>query len=236
VFVLVLGVVVAGAAAYRFYLRDSSLVAVKHVRVEGINPHSPDAGALETDIERAAKGMTTLHVRPELLQAAVKDHPLVRSVSASASFPHSLTVSVVERKPAAYVGAGSAKEIVADDGVILTGVGDAKLHLPHLTGIDAPGKARVSGHALQEAQVVGAAPHALVRFLDTADFSSNGVVVYLTDGIELRFGSASFAKEKWNAAAGVLADPGLTALDYVDLSAPNRPAVGGAGHLLPATW
>ena len=31
----------------------------------------------------------------------------------------------------------------------------------------------------------------------------------------------------------MLADPSITALDYVDLHAPRRPAVGGAGHVLP---
>ncbi len=34
-------------------------------------------------------------------------------------------------------------------------------------------------------------------------------------------------------AAAVLADPSITALDYVDLHAPRRPAVGGSGHTLP---
>jgi hypothetical protein len=32
----------------------------------------------------------------------------------------------------------------------------------------------------------------------------------------------------------VLADPSLTALDYVDLTSPRRVAVGGSGHYLPA--
>ena len=45
----------------------------------------------------------------------------------------------------------------------------------------------------------------------------------LRSGIELRFGDASQAATKWKAAAAVLADPSITALDYVDLHAP-RPA------------
>ena len=55
----------------------------------------------------------------------------------------------------------------------------------------------------------------------------------LTSGIELRFGDASQAARKWKAAAAVLADPAITALDYVDLQAPSRPSIGGEGHILP---
>jgi hypothetical protein len=31
----------------------------------------------------------------------------------------------------------------------------------------------------------------------------------------------------------VLADPSITAFDYVDLHAPSRPAIYGEGHSLP---
>jgi hypothetical protein len=59
------------------------------------------------------------------------------------------------------------------------------------------------------------------------------VDVELTTGIELHFGDASQAARKWRAAAAVLADPSVTALDYVDLQAPSRPSWGGAEHELP---
>jgi hypothetical protein len=57
--------------------------------------------------------------------------------------------------------------------------------------------------------------------------------VKLRSGIELRFGDASQAALKWKAAAAVLADPTIEALDYVDLNAPAHPAIGGSGHTLP---
>jgi hypothetical protein len=60
-----------------------------------------------------------------------------------------------------------------------------------------------------------------------------GVVVETTAGIELRFGDASQAKKKWQDAAAILADPTITALNYVDLQAPSRPAYEGEGHELP---
>ena len=84
------------------------------------------------------------------------------------------------------------------------------------------------GHVLKQAQVLGAAPAALRPYVERSYYGESGVDVILTTGIELRFGDASQAKRKWKAAAAVLADPSVTALDYVDLHAPTHPAVGGS--------
>ena len=232
---LVVGAVLAVLfAGYRFWLRDSALVAVRNVEVVGIGAHSKQDRELRAALTDAAKEMTTLHVQPQLLEQAASQYPLVRSVSASAGFPSSMTVHVVERIPAGVVGTGSAAVAVADDGTILRGLPVADLHLPQLP-LDAPPKGdRLRGTMLQQAQVLGAAPGALRHYLASSRYDSQGVVVELSGGIELRFGSAAQAGRKWHAAAAVLADPSLTALDYVDLSAPARPAVGGSGHLLPA--
>lgn len=220
------------AAAYRFYLRDSALVAVSAVKVEGVDPALPGGAVLRADLENAAERMTTLHVQPELLERATADNPLVKSVSASAAFPHKLTVSVVERRPAAIVGSGQSAVVVAGDGVLLPSLPTADMKLPSLPGSDPPAGPRLSGNRLQAARILGAAPPAFTPYLDGAVFTGDGVSIQLTDGIELRFGDSSNAARKWAAAAGVLADPDLTVLDYVDLSAPNRPAVGGSGHTL----
>jgi hypothetical protein len=64
-------------------------------------------------------------------------------------------------------------------------------------------------------------------------YGESGVDVELTSGIELRFGSSAAAARKWRTAASVLADPTITALDYVNLLAPGHAAVGGSGHTLP---
>ena len=86
---------------------------------------------------------------------------------------------------------------------------------------------------LEQVRVLAAAPPALRPYVAGSQFGESGVEVELSSGIELRFGSAGDAERKWRAAAAVLADPSITALDYVDLTAPGRPAVGGSGHTLP---
>jgi cell division protein FtsQ len=222
------------ALAYWFWFRDSGLVAVSKVEVRGIPAGSPGAAKLERVLERAGKQMTTLHVQTTLLERAASPFPLVRSVTADPGFPHTLSVRVFERRPAALIGSGSKAAVVASDGLVIRSLSPDGLDLPSLPLREPPKHARLRGTVLEQARVLGAVPRALQPYLESSRYdSADGVVVVLRGGIELRFGSPARAARKWRAAAAVIADPSLTALDYVDLSSPQRPAVGGAGHILP---
>jgi hypothetical protein len=106
--------------------------------------------------------------------------------------------------------------------------------LPQLPLDAAPKGGRVKGTALEQVRVLAAVPEALRPYLARSFFGESGVEVELTTGIEIRFGDASQAQRKWNAAAGILADPEVTALDYVNVIAPSRPVYEGVGHELPA--
>lgn len=141
---------------------------------------------------------------------------------------------LVSSEPVAVIGSGSDAVAVASDGTVLTWLTlpeDNKL--PQLPLSSAPKGPRVEGSVLEQVRVLAAAPPALRPYLAGSQFGESGVDVELSSGIELRFGSAGDAARKWRAAAAVLADPSITALDYVDLTAPGRPAVGGSGHTLP---
>ena len=86
---------------------------------------------------------------------------------------------------------------------------------------------------LEQVRVLAAAPAGLRPYLASTSYGEDGVSVELSSGIEIRFGDATQAQLKWRSAAAVLADPATETLDYVDVQAPRRPAVGGSGHLLP---
>ena len=105
--------------------------------------------------------------------------------------------------------------------------------LPALPLTEVPKSGHLAGPVLEQAHVLGAAPAALRPYIARSYLGESGIDVDLTTGIELRFGDASEAALKWKAAAAILADPSITALDYVDLHAPDHPAVGGSGHTLP---
>jgi len=142
--------------------------------------------------------------------------------------------SLVSSQPVATIGSGPEAVAVAADGTILAWLpppeeGD----LPKLP-LDAPPKGpRLQGSVLEQARVLGATPAALLPYVEGSYYGESGVDVNLTSGVELRFGDSTQASRKWRAAATVLADPSVTALDYVALYAPSHPDIGGSGHALP---
>jgi hypothetical protein len=136
--------------------------------------------------------------------------------------------------PAATIGSGEEAVGVSAGGEIVPWwpLPDEP-ELPQLPLSEAPQSGHLAGPILQQARVLGAAPPALRPYLASSYYGESGVDVETTAGIELRFGDASQAKRKWKAALALLADPEITALDYVDLHAPAHPAYGGSGHTLP---
>jgi hypothetical protein len=105
--------------------------------------------------------------------------------------------------------------------------------LPRLPLDEVPKGGRVKGTALEQVRVLAAVPDALRPYVERSYFGESGVDVELTTGIEIRFGQATQVRRKWNAAAAILADPSVTALDYVNVVAPSRPVYDGSEHELP---
>jgi hypothetical protein len=141
---------------------------------------------------------------------------------------------VVLPRATATIGSGTEAVAIGPEGQILPWLPLPEgLQLPSLPLSTPPEDGRLSGPVLQQARVLGAAPATLRPYIAGSYYGESGVDVELRSGIELRFGDALRAAAKWRAAAAVLADPSITALDYVNLHAPRRPTVGGSGHALP---
>ncbi|HEX5763472.1 MAG TPA: hypothetical protein VFY04_10205 [Solirubrobacterales bacterium] len=141
---------------------------------------------------------------------------------------------VVLPKATATIGEGSDAVAVGPDGAILAWLTLPEgMQLPRLPISEPPQKGELGGEMLEQALVLGAAPPALRPYIERSYYGDSGVDVELRAGIELRFGDTRQLDLKWKAATAVLADPEVTALDYVDLHAPRHPAVGGSGHTLP---
>lgn len=218
-------------AGYYGWLRDSSLVAVEKVRVEGIT--GPEAPQVIEALTRSGRTMTTLHVRTDELEAAVKGFPTVVSVSADPDLLHGLVIEVSERPPALIADARGESVPVAGDGTLLRGVelGEARDQLPVIELSELPQSGRLEGEALAQAVVLGAAPQPIRPLIEGVSVGGeDGVRVTLRGEIPVRFGTHERASSKWAAATAVLADPRLDTLTYVDVRVPEHPAVGGAGE------
>lgn len=208
------------------WLRDSSLVAIRHVRIAGVHA-GPEAIAIRAALDRAAEGMTTLHFDGAALRAAVADYPVVASVSARASFPHGLSIDVSERPPVADLVGPGERTAVAADGTVL-GPALAGSWLPSIAVEDAPAP-RTSVHealVLAAATVLGAAPPQLLRDVARAYEGSDGLTLQMRNGLLVYFGDATLPHAKWLSLARVLSSPTSAGAVYVDVSLPSRPAAG----------
>jgi cell division protein FtsQ len=214
------------------WLRHSSLVAVEQVRVSGV--HGSDAQAIDAALTSVAKRMSTLDVSTSKLRAAVASYPIVGDVRVHASFPHGLSIEVIEQPPVATLTAGAAKTAVAANGVVL-GEAHASDSLPTLTSQVqmTPGEHVREAALLGELTVLGAAPTALARSTERAFGGSKGLTLVMRGGLRVYFGDASRPHAKWASLARVLADPGSVGASYVDVRVPERPAAGFPAGVAP---
>jgi len=211
-------------AAAGLWLRDSSLVAVEHVRVTGAN--GSDGPAIRRALSAAAREMTTLHVREGSLRDAVSAYPIVKDLRVSAHPLHGLSIAVIEHAPAAVLLAGDSRVAVAADGTVLR-----KVHLDGLPLV--PTRGLPGGQRLRDRQALGAvvlagfAPVGL-RGLITRIRSGgrDGLRADMQGGLRIVFGSRTRLAAKWAAAARVLADPKAAGAAYLDVRVPERPVAG----------
>ncbi len=227
-------VLLAVAAAGWMWLRDSSLVAVKHVQITGVT--ASDGEQVKAALESAAFEMTTLHVRPQGFKDATASLPSVDSVEVATDFPHTLRIHVTERRAVAALASkeGEARIPVSGDGIVMSGV-TAERDLPSLV-LDDPaiGTKLTDRRALRALAIAGAAPDELLRRTSELVVNKKGVVASLKNGPELVFGSDADAHAKWVAAARVLAESSSAGATYLDLRIPGRVAAGGLAPIEPA--
>lgn len=212
--------------AFGLWLRTSSLVAVDAVTVTGID--GPQSSEIRDALTVAARGMTTLDVDEGALRKAVASYPVVRSLRATAGFPHRLRIAINAYDPvAALQSGGAAPTAVSSDGTLLRGT--ATKGLPMIGVKPAPGGGdRVSGStALRAIRLVAAAPAPLRARIVRVFDATRGLTATVSNGPKLYFGGGERPRAEWSAAAQVLASANAQGASYVDVRVPERPVAGG---------
>jgi cell division protein FtsQ len=219
---LALAVLVAGGF---LLVRDSSLVAVKHVDIEGAR--GAEAGKVRSALKAAAREMTTLHIRRDALRAAVRSFPTVRDVRVERELPDRLKLTVVGRPAVAALVAGGQQVPVAADGTLLRG-SPVPADVPELrVGAPPAGTRLAEPRALRALALVAAAPDAMRKHVERAGQGDQGLEARLREGPAVIAGDARRLRAKWVAAARVLGDKGARGAEYVDVRVPERAVAGG---------
>jgi cell division protein FtsQ len=227
------GLIVLGCAAallaggYVLWFRDSALVRVDEVTVEGLT--SGDSSEIRAALVEAARGMTTLHLDTAALERAVARYPAVADLAVDPGFPDSLAIEVSERRPVATVTDAAGKPLpVAAGGTLLPDF-EADDGLPPLpTAVDSDAERLTDQAALGALAVADAAPPELAaRIEQIAQDELGELQATLQGGLLVLLGEESRLEEKWAAAAAVIAAGDAAGAGYLDVSVPERPAVGG---------
>jgi cell division protein FtsQ len=209
-----------------FWLRDSSLVAIKRITITGVS--GPDAPQIRAALSKAARNMTTLHIRMDQFHMAVGPYPVVKYLQADTSFPHSVRIRVIEEIPVATVTVAGRATAVAGDGTLLRDMRPSP-QLPVVPVGAPPGGSRLSQpDALHAVTLLGAAPYQLLSHIEKVTTQpQHGLVAQLRSGPSVYFGDPGRFAAKWVAAGAVLADAGSAGAAYLDVSDPERPVAGG---------
>jgi cell division protein FtsQ len=212
------------------WFRDSSFAAVQRVSITGST--SSEETQVRQTLEATATGMSTLAVDAGALRESVEPFASVADVRVRADFPHDLNIEVVEHRPVANVESGGSRVPATGGGLLLDGVKTEDLPSVELKGPLPSGRVQ-ERKALAALRVAAAAPRELHGRSERVRWGDDGIVVDLRNGPDLIFGDAGAAREKWRAAARVLADESSAGATYLDLRVPKVVAAGGVGPITP---
>ncbi len=213
--VLVVGV---GVWAVAF----SSLLDARSVAVRGLS----SASGLTPAQVRSAAAVPLRRPMARIDVAAVRTRivaqlPPVRSAEVSRSWPHEVTVQIVERKAVAVWQKGSAYHLVDAEGVPFRAVPDAAGSYPLVRLVAAkPSPQRVDELRVAGAQVAAALPKPLQRRLDSIEVKTpDAVTLRMRGGVTVVWGNAENSRLK----ARVLAELLPRKAKVYDVSVPGFP-------------
>jgi len=229
--------VVAIALLGAWFLVTGPLLAVDSVAVSGYD--RPDRAELEAALAVAAASGTAIRPPAAEIREAAEAFPWVESVRVSRDLPRGVSVRITAAEPVAIVRSPDRPPLLVDDrGRVLERAASAS-GLPSIRLVKPapePGGQLTRGATAAIGFLSATRPElaARVRGLGVRGGQLQGT---LADGPKLRLGAPDRLVAKGAAFAALLdhlsADEEAQAT-YIDLSVPERPAVGGIPLAPPA--
>lgn len=209
---------------------------IRDVRVEGIHQVTK-----QDVLDRLAlkRGLALHQVSLSYLAERLQAHPWIKEAAVERLPLHELRVTVVERKPAAIVRAGSDHVLTDEEGVVLARLGGRdETALPLLTGPDAKalfqGDRRLRETIQSSIELAKAMAHSVDGRVEI-DISNPAGLIASARGVRFQFGSDALL-DQWERFTKVKAASKMTTLEgkrregsEVDLRYDNRVIVRERG-------
>jgi cell division septal protein FtsQ len=222
---LVTGLALAALAALLYVVaRESSLFAVRTIRVEGASPK------LARRVERAlqpVEGESLLKVSGGEVTRLATALPQVADVGYDRAFPNTLTVRVVPEVPVAVLRRGAESWLVSRRGRVIARVARGaaaalpRIWIPRTTDVALGATLAAGGGAEQVAALVPAQAAGLQRIVSVGIDRRGQVTYVLRGGVQLRAGGSENLPLKLAIARRILATTQVAG--YLDVSVPERP-------------
>lgn len=227
----VLFVLMSTAGLYGFI--HSGFFALTHIEVVGAEQLKPN------EVKKLAAlpiGSNLWRIDEIQVIKNVKAHPKIGLVQVARQLPGTLVISIRERKASCLIPTDRGFVEVDSTGValrILDQISDSRL--PIITGITVkqhplPGERVVAANLEIGLRMVGYLPQTLIQSIAELDVSNEeSIILFTTDGIRIIMGASQLLPEKYQALKDVLSFKDQAgsgrAIDYIDLTFPERPAV-----------
>lgn len=213
---IIVGVVVLVAAI--FFGSLSPVAALNQVEVEGTTGRQAEKVRQAANLE---PGIPLVKINENEVAARVQDVPTVASVQVSRSWPNTVVIKVVERKPVAKVEVGPQEwEIIDSTGQAFR----TTKKLPDLPTLEASVKPPFTNHGrISGAQVLGAIPAWLKKRVLTAEADDPNAVRLLTDDNEtIVWGTSEDSELKGQVLRVLMKEKGMF---WFDVRNPRLPTV-----------
>jgi cell division protein FtsQ len=218
ILVLVAGGFVALGSLY--LLVQSPMLDVDHVTVSGNEHVTADQVRAAADVDR---GSPILLLNTDAIATRVRALPWVEEVDVQRKWSGTLSITVTEEEPVAWVSAGNGVALLSNEGRVIANV---DVPPPGTTEIRGVRKAPAIGKLLSPPEAAGAVralPSQLANQVVAIDVSGSGVTLDLARGGEVRLGDLNDLDAKAAAAIAVLERWGDAPLSYIDVSVPANP-------------
>jgi cell division protein FtsQ len=215
-----LGVAATALVAVVWLLLVSPVLGVRSVQVDGVTTLAADQVRETAGIE---PGTPLLRVDVDGARARVARLPQVASVAVTRGWPHTVVVTVVERKPIAVVGEPGRRTLVDADGVLFDTVSGAPPAGVVRLDVASPGPgdpATTAALAAVEALSGGLRTKVAV----VAAGPTGEITLTLTDGTLVRWGGPERSERKAAALTALieqLAHEKLDPATTIDVSTPE---------------
>lgn len=219
--------VACAVAVVALLILESPLYNVDTITIKNTStiPLSAAETARISKLAQVMNGQPMYRLHSDSAEKLIKDLPTITSVAIGQTWPNKVIVTISRREPVAYVQTNKGFVLVDNEGMAYEKTASAPKNLPAIEGLkEVTFTKKISNKNYVD--IIAAAPQEIKNQIGHIAFKDKSYDVVLTDGIDIKLGSATQLKEKLAIAWSIILTKKRSELGYIDVSVPSLPVSG----------